>query len=213
MSALREKIVVKPMAEVKPHPKNPRQHTPEQIDLLVQSYERFGYLQPILVDGDGVIIAGHARYAALRKARATEVLVIRADHLTPEQADAVRVADNRLSELSEWDDVQLAEVLFELGEDAQSLGFTEQELAELTAGLADADFISDLAEDEDERDELEGEAEEATSPSYVVVAFAATPAERREINDAITKAKARYGVSKKTPALLAVLREISGVSS
>lgn len=95
---------------IKPYEKNPRDNS-ESIPKVAESIKEFGFLQPIVVDGDGVILAGHTRYAASKKLGLTEVPVLYAKGLTPEQAKAYRLADNKVSESSKWDDGFLMEEL------------------------------------------------------------------------------------------------------
>lgn len=103
-----------PLADLLLDPSNPRRHSRRQIRAIVRSIKTFGWLIPILVDAHNRIIAGHGRYEAGRLLGLEGVPVIRAEHLTPEQAKAFMLADNRLAEGSEWDDAKLATVLKDL---------------------------------------------------------------------------------------------------
>lgn len=96
--------------EIKPYEKNPRDNS-ESIPKVAESIKEFGFLQPIVVDGDGVILAGHTRYAASKKLGLKKVPVLYARGLSPEQAKAYRLADNKVSESSKWDDGFLMEEL------------------------------------------------------------------------------------------------------
>jgi ParB-like chromosome segregation protein Spo0J len=100
--------------EIQPYERNPRIHSEEQIEKIAQSIREFGYVAPIIVDKNKVIVAGHGRYFALKKLGYQEVPVVVADWLTEEQARAYRIADNRLTELSEWDEELLRQELLEL---------------------------------------------------------------------------------------------------
>lgn len=97
-------------------PRNPKQHSRRQIRQIARSIETFGFAVPILVDRTNKIVAGHGRYFAAQSLGLTEVPVIRLEHLTEAQAKAFRIADNRLTEISIWDDRLLAESLKELSE-------------------------------------------------------------------------------------------------
>jgi DNA modification methylase len=99
---------------LKPDPANPRRHTKRQIRQIADSIETFDFNVPILIDGDDNIVAGHGRFFACRLLGITEVPTLCLDHLTPEQARAFRIADNRLTEISTWDDRLLAEQLRDL---------------------------------------------------------------------------------------------------
>jgi DNA modification methylase len=103
-------------------PQNPRQHGARQIGQIARSIESFGFNVPVLVDRENKVLAGHGRVQALQRLGRTEVPVIRLEHLTPAQARAFNVADNRLTEVASWNDRLLGEVLQELS--AQNLDFS-----------------------------------------------------------------------------------------
>ena len=98
---------------LKPYPNNPRKNE-HAIEPVANSIREFGFKQPIVVDKDNMIIAGHTRLLAARKLGLTEVPVIVADDLTPEQVKAYRLADNKTGELAGWDFEQLDLELEEL---------------------------------------------------------------------------------------------------
>jgi DNA modification methylase len=117
-----------------PYARNARTHTDEQVAQVAASIIEFGWTNPILIGPDGVIIAGHARLAAARKLKMTEVPVIVLDHLTPTQRRALVIADNRLALSAGWDEEMLRvelESLQEEGFDLDIVGFTEDEIEEL----------------------------------------------------------------------------------
>src|SRR5580704_13255794 len=95
-------------------PANPRRHSRTQIRQIANSIEAFGFNVPILIDRDGNVIAGHGRLLACRERGITEVPTLCLDHLTPAQARAFLIADNRLTEVATWDDRLLAQQLREL---------------------------------------------------------------------------------------------------
>jgi ParB-like chromosome segregation protein Spo0J len=116
---------------------------------VAASLKEFGFRQPIVVDGDGVIVCGHTRYKAAQKLGLAKVPVHVAKDLTPEQIRAYRIADNKTSDLSDWDydilPIELSE-LQDAGFDLESIGFDETELAKLlntepTQGLTDDDAV------------------------------------------------------------------------
>ena len=84
------------------YPNNPRQHDTNQLIKIQNSIEKFGFINPILVDEHNEIIAGHARLAAARLAHLPQVPVIRLEHLSTAQKKAYRIADNKLAELGTW---------------------------------------------------------------------------------------------------------------
>ena len=103
-----------PISKLKLNPKNPRAHSPKQIRQIARSIETFTFLVPVLVDGQGNVLAGHGRIQAALLLGWTEVPVIFVDHLSENQARAFMIADNRLTENSVWDDRLLAQQLKEL---------------------------------------------------------------------------------------------------
>lgn len=96
---------------IKPYWRNPRRVPEEAVNALVESFKNYGYRQPIVVDVDGVIIIGHTRYAALRKAGVAEIPVLIADNLDENQVKELRVMDNKVSEYTGWDFEALVEEL------------------------------------------------------------------------------------------------------
>ena len=107
-------IVYRRIDELKPDPANPRRHTKQQIRKIAGSIRAFGFNVPVLIDRENNVVAGHGRLLACAELGWTEVPTLCLDHLTPAQARAFRIADNRLTEISEWDDRLLAEQLKEL---------------------------------------------------------------------------------------------------
>jgi DNA modification methylase len=123
-----------PIDKLIPYARNARTHSDEQVEQVAASIIEFGWTNPILIGADGVIIAGHARLAAARKLRMTEVPVIVLDHLTPTQRRALVLADNRLALNAGWDEEMLRVELESLEEDGFDLdlaGFTDEEIEEL----------------------------------------------------------------------------------
>lgn len=107
-------VVNHSLSALQPAARNARSHSRKQVQQIAASIREFGFVNPVLVDGDDRVIAGHARIEAAKLLGLTEVPVIRLDHLTPEQKRAYVIADNRLAELSRWDDATLAAELEEL---------------------------------------------------------------------------------------------------
>ena len=114
-------------------PSNPRAHTPAQIAGIARSIETFGFNVPILIDGTETVIAGHGRLAAAIKLGMIEVPTVMAEHLSDAQRQAYMIADNRLTDLSRWDERMLGEVLrdlsvAELDFDLDAIGFSVGEI-------------------------------------------------------------------------------------
>ena len=137
MNWFAERIEHWPIDKLLPYVRNARQHSDEQIAQIAASIAEFGFVNPCLVGADGVLVAGHGRLAAARKLGLSTVPVVVLDHLTPTQRRALVLADNRLAELSTWDDVLLRielEALQDEGFDLDLTGFDADALAELLAG-------------------------------------------------------------------------------
>lgn len=96
-------ICYQPIDSVKPNPANARTHSKPQIRQIADSIEEFGFTNPVLVDGDNTIIAGHGRVAAANLLGMAEVPTVRLASLTPDQIRAYVIADNRLAEKAGWD--------------------------------------------------------------------------------------------------------------
>jgi len=107
-------IVYQPIDLLNPDQGNPRKHSKKQIGQIARSIRTFGFNVPILIDGDRRVIAGHGRLLAARQLGLSEVPTISLQHLTPAQAKAFAIADNRLTEIATWDDQLLGEQLREL---------------------------------------------------------------------------------------------------
>ena len=107
-------VVYRRIEALKPDPANPRLHSKKQIRQIAHSIETFGLNVPVLVDAELKVIAGHGRLLACAELGITEVPTLCLDHLTPAQARAFMIADNRLTEIASWDDKLLAEQLKDL---------------------------------------------------------------------------------------------------
>jgi DNA modification methylase len=135
-------------------PRNPRAHSEWQIKQIARSIKAFGFNVPILADQDGNLLAGHGRVHAAGRLGLRDIPVIRLEHLTPQQALAFSIADNRLSETSNWDERLLAEVFrdlasVELDFDLEATGFTMGEI-----DLRIEDLSVSAAGEPDSADEL-----------------------------------------------------------
>jgi DNA modification methylase len=109
-------IIYRRVEELKPDPKNARQHPERQVRQIARSIGEFGFLIPVVVDANEQIIVGHGRHKAAQDSGIPEIPTIRVEHLTPEQVRAFAIADNRLTENSSWDEKLLAVQLKELSE-------------------------------------------------------------------------------------------------
>lgn len=154
-------IINMKVSEVHPYEKNPR-FNEGAVDAVAASIKEFGFKNPLIVDKDNVIIAGHTRMLAAKKLGLEEVPVVVASDLTPEQVQAFRIADNKTGEIAEWNYDLLPLEIKELQEanfDLSLLGFDTEELDRLLNGNAD----DTVADGETEPDAVPDVPEEAAS--------------------------------------------------
>ena len=102
-----DKVTQRPLTTLQPYKRNNRVHNAASIAKLKASVATFGFVVPILIDKDHVIIAGHGRYEAARLLGLDMVPTVTAAHLSNAQVRALRIADNRLAELSDWNEEAL----------------------------------------------------------------------------------------------------------
>lgn len=148
------KLEWRQIADLIPYARNARTHSDEQVAQIAASIKEFGWTNPILVDGENGIIAGHGRLAAARKLGNTEVPVIELTGLSEAQKRAYILADNKLALNAGWDTDMLIEELKELKEmdfDLELTGFSDKEisdfLVEEVEGLTDEDAVPDVPEE------------------------------------------------------------------
>src|SRR5690348_8810225 len=113
-AASRMSVVYHRIEQLKPDPANPRHHSKKHIRQIADSIKTFGFNAPVLVDADLNLIVGHGRVLACRELGWAEVPTLCLDHLSPAQARAFMIADNRLAEVATWDDRLLAQQFKEL---------------------------------------------------------------------------------------------------
>ena len=143
------------LSDLIPYINNSRKHSDDQVAQIAASIKEFGWTNPILVDGDNGIIAGHGRIMAAKKLGMTEVPVIELAHLSKEQRKALIIADNKLALNSDWDTNLLAielKDLQDLGFDLNLTGFDGDELANLLTldqidGLTDENSVPETPEE------------------------------------------------------------------
>lgn len=120
-------IVYRRTAEIRPYENNPR-FNDDAVDAVAASIQEFGFKVPIVLDSEGVIVAGHTRWKAALKLQLEEVPCVVADDLTPEQIKAFRLADNKVAELAYRNEEALAKELEGIADiDMSAFGFGEEE--------------------------------------------------------------------------------------
>ena len=137
-----------PLDRLIPHARNARTHSDAQVAQIAGSIAEFGFVNPVLVGDDGVIVAGHGRILAARKLGLDQAPVIVLAHLSPTQRRALMIADNQIASNSGWDDEMLAAELAALKEedfDLDLLGFDDAALDRLLADTIEATEASDEA--------------------------------------------------------------------
>jgi ParB-like chromosome segregation protein Spo0J len=186
-------VVIWDIKDLKPFPKNVKVHSEEQIASLANSIRRFGWTQPIVVDRDGVIIAGHGRrLAALLLGLEKIPVVVRVD-LTKLEADMLRISDNKVSS-TEYDMTGMREEMLRISDGDlklwEGLGFTEHELSfeDLKLGEMDEQFFAEdvlEAVEEQKRENAESAKKIDEQETPIIKAFGfskVTVAEARRIN-------------------------------
>ena len=185
------------LSEIKPYERNPRKND-RAVEPVAESIRQFGFKQPIVVDKDGVIVAGHTRYKAAQKLGLETVPCVRADDLTPAQVKAYRIADNKLNELATWDFAMLDEELksidfnfepFDFG--FESYDFVFQTAAESESASAPEEKEKGLRESRSELNEMlrdgEGALAQAVELRYGVYVEVDSEETQRELYERLTK--------------------------
>lgn len=132
------KIVYRKINDLTPYDNNPRLND-AAVDAVAKSIEEFGFKVPIVIDKDGVIVAGHTRLKAAKQLHIDEVPCIIADDLSDEELKAFRLADNKVSELAEWDFAKLDAELTDIDFDMSDFGFDFNTIDEENDKFDDAD--------------------------------------------------------------------------
>jgi len=140
------------VAALRAHPMNPRSHPSKQIKRIAESIRAFGFRMPVIIDGDSRLICGHARVSACKQIGITRVPAVRITDLDDVRLRALMIADNRLTETSEWDEQLLGENLkiladLDLDFDLECIGFDygeiEQRVTEFESSFDDEDDAED----------------------------------------------------------------------
>ncbi|HOQ87814.1 MAG TPA: ParB/Srx family N-terminal domain-containing protein [Phycisphaerae bacterium] len=130
------KSEIVPISSLSTDPANVRKHGQRNLDAIKASLKRFGQQKPIVVDANGVVVAGNGTLEAARSLGWDEIAIVRTS-LTGAEATAFAIADNRTAELAEWDDEALAETLATL-DDFESIGFDAAEVDDLVSMVSGA---------------------------------------------------------------------------
>ena len=145
------KIEYLPIESIKPYEKNTKKHDKKQIGNVAESITQYGFVQPIVIDKNNVVVIGHCRLLAAKKLKIKEVPCVCVEDLTEEQVKALRIVDNKSNE-SEWD-----------------FDFLLDELAEIDLSAFDFDF--GIPEEEEETKIVEDEAPEVDEDAEPIAKF------------------------------------------
>lgn len=151
-----------------PYARNSRTHSDEQVAQVAASIREFGFTNPVLIDGDGGIIAGHGRVMAARKLGMDKVPCIRLAHLTEAQRRAYIIADNKLALNSGWDEKMLALEFKDLQAMDFDLELTGFGLGDIDELLAELDATPEGATDADETPPVQAEAVSKTGDVWLL---------------------------------------------
>ena len=133
-------LLYRNIGDITPYEKNPRKND-EAVKYVAESIKQFGFKVPIVIDKNGIIVAGHTRYKAAKKLNLKEVPCIVADDLTDEQVKAFRLADNKVAEKAEWDFDLLTDELDDLFDfDMTVFGFEDEEEDDKPAEVYEDDY-------------------------------------------------------------------------
>lgn len=192
------RITVKqrPINELSEYEANPRAHPTRQIEALAESMRTFGFTAPILITDNGEVVAGHGRLEAAKHMGLDTVPTITLQDLTPEQVRAYRIADNKLAEMSKFNEALLIEEMAAVDIDWGSFGFSDAELLAMQ--------LSDYG-DEDGGDERP----ERASNNFVSLSFAMSAEQRALVFDAIRACKQHHSLDDNAEALIKICREFT----
>lgn len=158
-------VIYRNIGSIAPYSNNPRQND-DAVEKVVDSINEFGFRNPIIIDANGTIIAGHTRYKAAIKLGLAEVPCITADDLTPEQVKAYRITDNKSAEYAQWDFEALAQELEELQATGFNLALTsfgQEEIDNILKGLEGEVEV----EDDECNEEIDPTEEAFTKPGDI----------------------------------------------
>lgn len=152
---MKHKLEYLPVTKLTAYETNSRTHSAEQINQIAASINEFGFTNPVLIDPDNTIIAGHGRVQAAKQIGMDEVPCMRLSHLTEAQRKAYVIADNKLALNAGWDDELLRQEIAELKDiefDISLLGFSEEELNLIEGNI---NFEPSSEDDQGKLDQLE----------------------------------------------------------
>jgi len=194
-----------PVTDVKPYTGNPRVISDSAVNSVSDSIKSFGWQQPIVVDGDYVIIAGHTRFLAAKKLGMKTVPIKISDNLTTDQIKAFRILDNKLNELTTWDDGLLeAEMALIEGGDLEAFKHL-WETTEITQSAGDIEFLNDMI-DKENSDSVDSDVIGSVG-DYVTMSFVMSPQDRDLVLSALRNIQNQEKLDNVTQALIKITKE------
>ena len=163
-------IIYRNIKELKPYKKNAKKHPKEQVERIANSIKEFGFTQPVIIDSNNCVVAGHGRILGAKKAGLTQVPTVMLEDLTEEQIKAYRLVDNKLSE-SDWDFSLLDEELGILSDDIDMELFG---------------FDTDMSDEELEL-EMEREVKFRTKEKHLVIVPCKSEKETKQVQKEIER--------------------------
>lgn len=152
---------------LKPYENNPRVND-DAVELVMKSIEEFGFKNPIIVDKDMVIVAGHTRFRAAKRLGLEVAPVIVADDLSEEQVRAFRIMDNKASEMAEWDYPKLMKEIDELELSDYDTDLTGFDMIDLEKIKLEINFGDETIKDLNPSNDGDGDAPEPAEKNYVI---------------------------------------------
>lgn len=180
-------IITKHINEIKPYEKNPRNND-NAVQYVANSIKEFGWKVPIVIDKDGVIVAGHTRYKAAQQLGIEQVPCVIADDLTPEQIKAYRIADNKTAEAASWNFIGLATELGDIQDiDLTDFNFSESEIDGLVGLSQDMGYIFNDIPNTETQKPIEGTYTPNYSPTIDTKEITC-----EDVREAATEEKQKY---------------------
>lgn len=192
---------------IKPYQQNPRIIPENAISAVAESIERFGFQQPIVCDRDFVVIVGHTRLLAAKSLGLSKVPVTIAD-FSEGKARAYRIIDNKVGEISSWDE-DLLKLESQVFDEIEFKSLIEEMEADVLANpiSSDIDFLSDLSGNE-KVDNTQAKQMIGDVGNYVTMSFVMLPEDRDMVQMALKNVQAANGMENTTQALIKLMKEM-----
>ena len=195
-----------PITDVRPYTGNPRVISESAVSSVAESISAFGWQQPIVVDGDNVIIAGHTRFLAAKRLALQMVPIKISKDLSDDQIKAFRILDNKLNELTTWDDGLLEAEMASIESGDLDAFKHLWETADLGFQNQDIEFLNDMIGNSDS-DQENSEAVGSVG-DYVTISFVMSPQDRDLVLSGLRAIQNQEGLDNTTQAVLKLTKEL-----